>query len=235
MDPIRIGKFISELRKKNGLTQSELANMLNVTNQAVSKWENGRGIPDIEMLKKLSEVFHIHVDELLEGQVKQEKKKNYGYYFAFGLFFFLFILGLFFLFFKKDDSFQFSRLASDNDAFSIKGVIAYNKNKKSIYISEVHYDQEDEEKYREIECILYESTDKNERLIGKWGEITKEEKNAYYLTDLLKGIEFNIDNYECSCEAATCNNLYLRINALNPNEKVITYKIPIQIDTACEG
>ena len=59
MDSVKIGKFIHDLRIKNGLTQSELANKLSVTSQAISKWENGRGIPDIEMLKKLSEEYQI--------------------------------------------------------------------------------------------------------------------------------------------------------------------------------
>ena len=67
MDPIKIGKFISSKRKENNMSQSDLASILNVTNQAVSKWENGRGIPDIEMLKKLSEVVNINIEEILSG------------------------------------------------------------------------------------------------------------------------------------------------------------------------
>jgi transcriptional regulator with XRE-family HTH domain len=54
MDQNKIGKYIKELRLKNNLSQSDLAKKLSVTNQAISKWENGRGIPDVEMLKQLS-------------------------------------------------------------------------------------------------------------------------------------------------------------------------------------
>lgn len=235
MDPIKIGKFISEMRKKNGMTQSDLASKLNVTNQAISKWENGRGIPDVEMLKSLSEVFNVNIDELLDGKAKEQKKNNKKILFGF-LFLLLIVVGVgIIIFLNRDKPFQFASLATDNDAFTIKGVMAYNKNQKSIYISEVHYDLEDEEEYKNIECILYESHDYGEKLIDKIGNIEKSGDKTYYLTELLKGIEFNIQNYDCGCEALSCNNLYLRINALNKNKKVITYQIPIQLDTTCEG
>ena len=53
---------------------------------------------------------------------------------------------------NKHEDFYFSSLATDNDNFSIKGVMAYSKDKKSIYISEVNYDGKDEEKYKSMEC-----------------------------------------------------------------------------------
>ena len=56
MNSEKIGKFIYDLRKKYNLTQKELADKLNVTAQTVSKWKNGRGVPDIELLKKLKSV-----------------------------------------------------------------------------------------------------------------------------------------------------------------------------------
>lgn len=74
MNPTLIGKFISEQRKKHHMTQSELATLLSVTNQAISKWENGRGIPDVEMLKKLSEIFKVNINDILDG--KKIKVKN---------------------------------------------------------------------------------------------------------------------------------------------------------------
>ena len=52
MNQEKVGQNILRLRKKYKLSQSELANLLGVTNQAISKWENGRGIPDIEFLAK---------------------------------------------------------------------------------------------------------------------------------------------------------------------------------------
>ena len=51
MNPVKIGKFIAELRRKNGLTQEALGEKLGVTNKTISRWENGNYMPDIEMLQ----------------------------------------------------------------------------------------------------------------------------------------------------------------------------------------
>ncbi|MDD3110535.1 MAG: helix-turn-helix transcriptional regulator [Eubacteriales bacterium] len=59
---------LQELRKQRGLTQEELAGLLFVSRTAVSKWESGRGFPNIESLKALSRVFQVPVDTLLSGE-----------------------------------------------------------------------------------------------------------------------------------------------------------------------
>jgi len=163
-----IGKFILELRKANNMTQKELADKLLVTSQAVSKWENGRGIPDIEMLKKLSEVFNINIEEILSGE--ENRRDNRKKFFYFGIFFLVIVLlvGLVLFLNNEHEDFYFSSLATDNDSFSIKGVMAYSKDKKSIYISEVNYDGKDEEKYISMECILYESHNNIETKISSF-------------------------------------------------------------------
>lgn len=68
MNTFDVGKFISELRKEKGLTQKELAENLNVTDKAVSKWETGKCYPDIEMIEKLSQLFNISINEILNGE-----------------------------------------------------------------------------------------------------------------------------------------------------------------------
>lgn len=234
MDAIKIGKFISKMRKENNMSQSELANVLNVTSQAVSKWENGRGIPDIEMLKKLSEVFKVKMEDILSGEEKKkDNKKNIIYFGLLISLIIIFGLGLLFMINNKNNDFHFMSLATDNDDFRVKGVMAYNKNKKSIYISEVNKTKEDEEKYKSMECILFESNGSVEKLIGKYGDIDDKQTEAT-LTELLKGVEFNIDNYDCECSKPTCEDLFLRINVRNIDNKIITYQLPIQLDNTCE-
>ena len=76
MDQIKIGKFISDLRKEKGLTQRELADKIGVTDRAISKWENGRGMPDISLLRKLSEVLDISINELLSAQKLDDDNKE---------------------------------------------------------------------------------------------------------------------------------------------------------------
>lgn len=63
-----IGKRIAHLRKEKGLTQEELAQHMGISPQAVSKWENDQTCPDISALPKLSRLFEVTVDELLEGK-----------------------------------------------------------------------------------------------------------------------------------------------------------------------
>jgi len=74
MNQIKIGKFIAECRKKQNLTQKELAEKLNITDRAVSKWERGINLPDISLLHELSDILKINVTELLDGK-RSEKKK----------------------------------------------------------------------------------------------------------------------------------------------------------------
>ena len=77
MNQIKIGKFISELRKEKKLTQKALADKLGVTDKAISKWENGRGMPDVSYLRLLCETLDISLNELLSGEkIKEEDKIN---------------------------------------------------------------------------------------------------------------------------------------------------------------
>lgn len=70
MDNIQIGRLIYEKRKELGLTQQELADRLQITNKAVSKWENGDGMPDVNLLAPLAKELGLTVDELLNGEEK---------------------------------------------------------------------------------------------------------------------------------------------------------------------
>lgn len=70
MDNIQIGRLIYDKRKELGLTQAELADRLQITNKAVSKWENGDGMPDVNLLAPLAQELGLTVDELLNGQEK---------------------------------------------------------------------------------------------------------------------------------------------------------------------
>ena len=69
MDQIKIGKFIAECRKKQNLTQSQLAGILHVTDRAVSKWETGRSMPDSSIMLQLCATLKISVNDLLNGEI----------------------------------------------------------------------------------------------------------------------------------------------------------------------
>ena len=69
MDQIKIGKFIAERRKNRGLTQMQLAEKMNVSDRAVSKWETGKSLPDSSIMLELCDVLKITVNDLLCGEV----------------------------------------------------------------------------------------------------------------------------------------------------------------------
>lgn len=79
MDQKRIGAFIARRRKELRMTQKELAQKLGVTDRAVSKWENGRCMPDLSLIQPLSRSLEVGVNDLLSGEIipeKQYRKKS---------------------------------------------------------------------------------------------------------------------------------------------------------------
>ena len=76
MDQIKIGKFIAERRRLTGLTQMQLAEKMDVTDRAVSKWENGRAMPDSSIMLALCDALGITVNDLLCGEVVSVKDYN---------------------------------------------------------------------------------------------------------------------------------------------------------------
>ena len=238
MNQEKVGKFIYEQRKKLGLTQLELANILSVTSQAISKWERGRGLPDIEMLNKLSEVFQVDISEIINGENKLPTKSNKKKYLIISIIFLVGIIITLLIIFKRQDNFNFKPITTVNSCFNVKGVIAYNKNKKSIYISNIDCtDENNNQKYLDVECILYEKENNQERIISSSNTLKNyqdyDTNNSKILKEFLKDIEFNIDNYDCSCNKENCDDLYLKINALNINNEITTYNIPIHLDNKC--
>lgn len=76
MDNTQIGRLICDKRKELGLTQQELADKLQITNKAVSKWENGDGMPDVNLLSPLAAELGLTVDELLSGEEKAPRAED---------------------------------------------------------------------------------------------------------------------------------------------------------------
>lgn len=70
-----IGEMISSLRKEKNMTQNDLAEKMNVTDKAVSKWERNVSCPDVNSIPKLAEILGVSVEELLNAQTKQEDSK----------------------------------------------------------------------------------------------------------------------------------------------------------------
>lgn len=73
MDLVKIGKFLQELRKENGLTQEQLSEKIGVARRTVSRWETGINMPDMDVLIELSDLYAVDLREILNGERKSER------------------------------------------------------------------------------------------------------------------------------------------------------------------
>lgn len=127
-----IGQIIKGLRKRNGLTQSKLAEIIHVSDKTISKWELGLSIPESDILVKLSEYFNVSVEDLIKGNkkiliTKDIKKKRIMVGILICLIFILSIL-LFNSYYKRKSDVY---VLSGNDNYSLNGLI-YNTSKKQV-------------------------------------------------------------------------------------------------------
>lgn len=220
-----IGKIIKEIRIKNNLSQKEFADIFGVTYQAVSKWENNKNIPDLTILNEICNKFDISIDEVLNNKPRKQNKLIY----LIIPIILIFIITIIIILVNKD-SFEFKKITTSCSEFQVTGSMAYNKDKSSIYISDINYcGEENIEEYQEIKCTLFENNDKINKEIDS---CTKKENMT--LETFLKDVTFNVDNYEASCKEFVENSLYLEIEATNKDNKIITYKIPLSLQKNCD-
>ena len=76
MKNIDFGNYLYNLRKQNKLTQRYVAYKLDVSDKAVSKWENGINLPDVTLIRQMSKDFNISVEDILDGKINSNKKKK---------------------------------------------------------------------------------------------------------------------------------------------------------------
>lgn len=230
MDQNRIGKFIKKVRQESHQTQKEFADKYNVSFQAVSKWENGKNIPDISLLKQICKDNNMSIDELLDNEVGKNKKKKRMMIIRMIIVLLIIIIGLLILYINKNSNFEFRKVSTTCSTFKLTGSIAYNENKSSIYISNIEFCKEDENiKYKEIEYTLFESHNNTNVKISS-GNI---EKNIT-LVEYLKKLKINVNDYSQNCKYFSHSKLYIEINATDDNDKTTTYKIPISLEENCE-
>lgn len=230
MDQEKIGKFILNIRKQNQMTQKEFADKLNVTAQAVSKWENGRGIPDIEILQKISKEFNIDIDSILTGS-KKKRKISKKYIIVVILLFLILGTTIYTILSPKD--YNFTDVTSASEKFNVSGVAAYSSAKNSIYISDIEYlDGDEDKKYVGVECILYESHNNLDEKVSQCGSLEKHNPPKT-LSELLEKTEFRVDNFTCTNNNIQNSNLYISINLLDEDNKLTTYKIPLELTGSC--
>ncbi len=226
MNQEEIGKKIKKIRIDNNLTQKDFADLLGVTYQAVSKWENGKNLPDISIMKVICDKYNYKLDELLGDSYKSElPKKSFTKYIMFA-FVILFMIGAIVFAIKANSSFHFGTINTSCSEFKIKGSIAYNSSKTSIYISDLEYcgDTKDNTKYKKIESTL---------LISK----NNVDKNIYTDTKEDVSLDDYLENFSMQVNSNICLNfdgdLSLSIYAYDESGKATIYKIPLSMSDSC--
>ena len=160
MNKERIGKYIKFLRERNNLTQEELAKKVPVSREAVSKWETGRRIPDIETLIILSNIFDVSIESLLSGEESNNAvvnlyKDNIKLHKKVGILLLVTILiiitFLIYYFFNNYNSFKFYNLTGGNDNFILENIVMFvSKEKFFISIPKVSSINSDEINYKKV-------------------------------------------------------------------------------------
>ena len=225
MNQEKVGKIKKKLRKDNNLTQKELADKLNVTFQAVSKWENGKSVPDIAQLRQISKLFSVDISDILDGEVKEKKKRI------------LFIIPIAILLaiiigvvINNRVNFSFKKITTYDTNFSITGSLAYDdKGKIYIYITDIKTDIKDDNKYKTIKVSLYENYKGNNTKIKDSNEIAHDST----IKDYLEQITFNIDDYKSSCSDLTKSKFYIEVSTTDYNNKTVYYKVNLELEDLC--
>lgn len=231
----KIGKFILELRNERGMTQNDLADLIPVTRQAVSRWEQGKSIPDSYTLMILSDLFDVTINELLNGErnvkdeevnmekialeiidenISKEKKIKKVTIISVVVIIALILGFLLYYFFATYDSVKIYTINGESDNFiSDDGLMIVTKQKIYIKLGSLQYDDLDVDKVR----VFYRSKDEEKLLL-------EDERGDYLIIDYYGYDEYlSYDNIDI-----LTNNLYLDIYYNDDkNEKM---KLDVNLD-----
>ena len=231
MDQEKIGNLIKQIRKDNNLTQKDLADKLGVTFQAVSKWENGKNIPDIATLKILSDMFNLNIDDILNGTKREiEKRRIKKRNLAIGLLVAIVLVIGAVLVINHNHQIQFKKVTTCDSNIKVTGNVALDA-KKNMYISitVLEYENEDKTVYKEIKSTLYESYNENNTKIQDGDKVD----NNSTLDEHLSNLKFNVGNYKSACPNLEKSNLYIEVNATREDGQVVCYRIPLELEDLC--
>ena len=220
------GKFIKELRKGKNLSQNQLADMIPISRQAISKWERNETIPDSSTLLRLSEIFDVTINELLLGKkiekpsieelekralniIDESNKKIYKnkMKFMYSIIFIIILILLFFIYYfiNSYNSIKIYTLNYDKQEFTLKdGLLILTKQKSYLRLGELEYDKD---KINVTNLKLYYKDNKKEILIAEDKDLDK-----ITLRDLYGYNEIFSSNI--------LNNIYLKINYNDKEEDI---------------
>ncbi len=226
----KIGKLIAKLRKEKGLTQQELGDKVGVGYRAVSKWETGLTLPDISIIKELSEILGITADELLKGELNKPtnnhktSKKNYLFLIPI-IIISLIIITLFLKEYNREYKYE---LDTNNGQSHISGRAILKGNKLSLNINKISFD---DYAINQIMIKNYQyNVLSNDSVIIGFGyndslEIFQDEMS---IGELMENLTINyVDEINIPKDVIVKNNLKLVFTFIDINDNPINKEIEI--------
>lgn len=227
IDPIKTGEFIARLRQTHNMTQEELGNLVFISRKSVSKWETGRACPSIDMLKRLSTVFGVSLEELIEGDFNsthvREKKLAYRIFKSkiFKVFSFpIILLGLaiisLIIYSTIDTSSMYSINYEDERFGILNGVFVLSSKANYINFGTVYYNLEDVDDNTTFNYTLYYLDEDVDRKLASFSSI-----EPVYLD--------NSDRFVKAFKKTKNKALYLRVEYKNIKGKEIQYDLELAL------
>lgn len=236
MTEYSFGKTLAKLRKERKLTQQELADLLNVTNKTISKWETNTTAPDIDTLKRISQVLKVPVDVLLgnskltindEGNKHKLTKKKLILLLALLLVSVFFIYYLIANFILNTKSYS---LISGDDRFTIAGNITIEKDSYyiSLVVRGVNNELFEDKKINNAQYLIVV----DDKIIYSNGDIstlTRLEKGAYLSNYISKISMDHTDNELKIIKSILENGMILQVKYIDENNELNTTNIPVLV------
>lgn len=194
------GQIILELREKNNMTQTQLADKLNINSNAISKWENGITLPNEENITKLNKIFNVSIDDIYNNSSIDNKRNikerileyfNKYFYVLVSLLVILFVLFiLFFLFFiNNNGKFNYYSIEKTNQEYNINGSIVEMPDRLSISLSNIYFNES------KINSSNYETSIYMDNiLLYRVGDITDTKDRSISLNEYLQSINVNLSD-----------------------------------------
>lgn len=234
-----VGNFIAKLRKENGYTQKTLGIKLGVTSKAVSKWECGNSLPDISLIKEMAKIFHVSVEDILNGGVDENENKNKPKFpkkiriIIYSLIEIILILSLIIVSsIPKYGKYDTYRLYSENGEFFLTGVLSFNDKNLYLYLGDMKLSTNATDigiygvSYELLvnDVVAYKIGDISTTVLDSSNQSYKLKKIIGDMIISVSGEEINIDY---SYVFQNINKLKLRINYISTDNQLNVIDVPI--------
>ncbi|MFI3260357.1 MAG: helix-turn-helix transcriptional regulator [bacterium] len=228
MEQDNVSYQIKKIRKENKLTQLQLAEMLGVTFQSVSKWENGKNMPDITLLNKISTEFKIDINILLNGEKSNVIAVENKQYIKLFLVILTIIIISFFCFClsnltNHENNMKLTQITTSASDFNISGSLVISNNNAIIHVSDIKYTGE--KKDIVFKSLTFSLIEDYNNTLSKIDEHTIS-NNDLSFEKIVENISFVVEDYTSDCDTFNCNNMYIKVYAIDENDKTITFEIP---------